>query len=358
MNSENNGFFFSKKKYFIESNGTVTKKSHSNIALIKYWGKHTKEIQIPLNSSISYSLEQVYTVTRLIYYMKKKKSKNFSLKIFLSGEKKNIFLQKIRNFFHRIAYYCSYLQDYNFIIETHNTFPHSCGIASSASSISALSLCIMEIEKKLGSFLTKEFFFKKASFLSRLGSGSACRSIYSGLVVWGYHKYIKGSSNLYSIRYPYQVHPIFTKMLDTILIVDEKPKKILSSKGHQLMNRHPYAKERFKYANQNMNRMISILKTGDLPEFGKLVEYESLTLHAMMMTSNPYYLCMKPNTLSVIHTLWDFRIESKKNIYFSLDAGANVHLLYPIQEKTSISKWINSDLLSYCKQIITSFCIY
>nr|WP_317168680.1 diphosphomevalonate decarboxylase [Blattabacterium cuenoti] len=259
-------------------------------------------------------------------------------------------------FFHRISFYCSYLRDFNFIIKTYNTFPHSSGIASSASSMSALALCIMEIEKKLVSSLKEDFFLKKASFLARLGSGSACRSIYPGLVVWGCHQSIKGSNDLYAIPYPYKVHPIFTKMVNTILIIDEEPKKILSSKGHQLMNNHPYARERLKCANKNMDRLISILKIGDFQEFGELIEHEALTLHAMIMTSRPYFLWMKPNTLKVLYTVWDFRIQSKKNIYFTLDAGANVHLLYPIQEKKFILKWIYSDLFSYCKKIIESFC--
>ncbi|BAM99580.1 diphosphomevalonate/mevalonate 3,5-bisphosphate decarboxylase family protein [Blattabacterium cuenoti] len=358
MNFEKKLFFYRKKKYTIvpPPNGVVTSKSHSNLALIKYWGKQNNKIQIPLNSSISYSLGKVYTVTRLIYQEKKKK--NFSIRIFFSGKEKTNFLPKILEFFHRISLYCSYLRDLNFIIETYNTFPHSSGIASSASSMSALALCIMKIEKKLVSSLKEDFFFKKASFLARLGSGSACRSIYPGLVVWGCHKSIKGSNNLYAIPYPYEVHSIFTKIENTILIVDDQPKKILSSKGHQLMNKHPYARDRLKCANSNMNRLISILKIGDFQEFGELIEHEALTLHAMIMTSRPYFLWMRPNTLNVIQTVWDFRKQNNKNIYFTLDAGANVHLLYPIQEKTFILKWIYSDLFSYCKKIIESFCLY
>ncbi|WP_185855737.1 diphosphomevalonate/mevalonate 3,5-bisphosphate decarboxylase family protein [Blattabacterium cuenoti] len=351
-------FFLYKKKYHLDKHGIVTKKSNSNIALIKYWGKHSDKIQIPLNSSISYSLDKVYTVTKLIYNIKEKCDKNISsIKVFVSGKKNYFFLQKVSEFFHRISFYCSYLRNYDFIIETYNTFPHSSGIASSASSMSALALCIMEIEKRFFTYFLKEAFLrKKASFLARLGSGSACRSIYPGLVVWGFHKSIKGSNDLYAIPYPYKIHSIFTNLMNTILVIDETPKKISSSEGHKLMNNHPYAKERFKCANRNMDSLISILKIGDIQEFGKLIEYEALSLHAMIMTSNPYFLWMKPNTLNVIHTVWEFRMQSKKNIYFTLDAGANIHLLYPIQEKNYILQWIYSDLIDYCKKVIESFC--
>ncbi len=221
--------------------------------------------------------------------------------------------------------------------------------------MSSLALCIMEIEKKLVPSLNEDFFFKKASFLARLGSGSACRSIYPGLVVWGFHKSISGSNNFYSIPYPYKVHPIFTQMEDTILVIDDKPKKLLSSKGHKLMNNHPYARDRYKSANKNMDKMISILKTGDIRSFGELIEHEALTLHAMTMTSSPYFFWMKPNTLHVIYKIFEFRHQSKINIFFTLDAGANVHLIYPIQERGPILKWIDNDLF-FCKKIIKSFC--
>ncbi|WP_238785163.1 diphosphomevalonate/mevalonate 3,5-bisphosphate decarboxylase family protein [Blattabacterium cuenoti] len=339
-------------------NGVIKKISYSNIALIKYWGKSKNNIQIPSNSSISYRLNNVYTVTKIIYKMNDRKNSKFYFKFLFSGKEHTFFYLRMKKFFHRIFVYCSYLRNFNFIIETNNTFPHSSGIASSASSISSIALCIMDIEKKLINSLTKSFILKKASFLARLGSGSACRSIYTGLSVWGAHKLIKGSNNFYSIPYPYTVHPIFRKIEDTILIIDDKPKKILSSKGHQLMNNHPYAKERFKHANNNMVQLISILKSGNIKKFGILIEQEALNLHAMIMTSNPYYLCFQPNTIEVIQNIWKYRIKSKKNIYFTLDAGANIHILYPIQEKKTIFKWIKNNLYHFYKNIIESFCIW
>ena len=73
------------------------------------------------------------------------------------------------------------------------------------------------------------------------------------------------------------------------------------------------------------------MKSGDLDTFIKIVELEALSLHAMMMTSNPYYILMKPNTLSIIEKLWDFRKEKNIPACFTMDAGANVHILYPLE---------------------------
>jgi diphosphomevalonate decarboxylase len=75
--------------------------------------------------------------------------------------------------------------------------------------------------------------------------------------------------------------------------------------------------------------MKEILKTGDMERFIKLVEHEALTLHAMMMMSDPAFILMKTGTLEVINKIWDFRKETGLPLFFTLDAGANVHLLFP-----------------------------
>src|SRR5690606_37668567 len=153
-----------------------------------------------------------------------------------------------------------------------------------------------------------------------LGSGSACRSIYPGLAVWGKSEFVEGRSDLYAIPYPYEVHENFKNFRDTILLIDEGQKKVSSTVGQQLMEKHPYAQQRFESANENLGKMIEILKDGNLKEFGELVEHEALSLHAMMMTSIPSFILMKPNTVAVIEKMKDFREQTGANLYFTLDA--------------------------------------
>ena len=126
-------------------NGKVTWESPSNIALVKYWGK--KKNQIPENPSISFTLNNCKTITTLTF-TKKEGTDNFEFDVFLDGEMKNDFKPKIQTFFKRIEVYLPFLKDYHFKIETSNTFPHSSGIASSASGMSALALCLMSIERQ------------------------------------------------------------------------------------------------------------------------------------------------------------------------------------------------------------------
>ena len=126
--------------------------------------------------------------------------------------------------------------------------------------------------------MTNDYFNKKASFLARLGSGSACRSIEGDLIVWGKHKIVEGSSDLFGIKYPYKVHENFKNYQDTILLVDKGEKQVSSTIGHNLMHDHPFAQNRFQQAHDNLGKIKIILESGDLDAFIALIESEALTL--------------------------------------------------------------------------------
>ncbi|MDP2089155.1 MAG: diphosphomevalonate decarboxylase [Flavobacteriaceae bacterium] len=343
---KSNNFIFQGQTSHIES-GSYSWSAPSNIALIKYWGK--KEPQLPANPSISFTLNDCKTETTLFVDKKKTVDDHFSIDVFVDGILSETFKPKILSFFERIITYQPFLKEYHFKIETHNTFPHSSGIASSASGMAALAMCLMSLEQELNPEMTSDYFYKKASFLARLGSGSACRSIESEIVVWGKNKTIKGSSDLYGIPFPYGVHPKFVNFQDTILLVDKSTKQVSSSVGHRLMENHSFAAQRFKQAHQNLEKITQSLISGNLDDFISIVESEALTLHSMMMTSNPYFILMKPNTLQIIQKIWDYRQQTNLPICFTLDAGANVHLLYPEFVKDEILQFIESELITFCE---------
>ena len=327
--------------------GEVTWESPSNIALVKYWGK--LENQIPANPSISFTLDHCRTTTTLKFQKKQEPASDFDFELLFEGEKKDSFRPKIEKFLERVEPYLPFLKDYKFSIETSNSFPHSSGIASSASGMSALALCFMSLEKQLDPKMDEEYFTRKSSFLARLGSGSACRSIEGELVVWGMHNTIYESSDLYGVPFRDEVHENFKNYRDTILLVDKGEKQVSSTVGHDLMNDHPYAETRFRQAHDNLDKLKKIFRSGDLEEFIKVVESEALTLHAMMMTSQPYFLLMKPNTLAIINKIFRFREETGLHACFTLDAGANVHLLYPDNEAEQTLEFIENELKQYCQ---------
>ncbi|MNY21933.1 hypothetical protein D3C86_1555130 [compost metagenome] len=192
--------------------------------------------------------------------------------------------------------------------------------------------------------LTKE---KKESFLARLGSGSASRSLYEGLVVWGKTEEVEGSSDLFAVPYNNnEIHPIFKNFNDWVLLIHEGQKSVSSTVGHGLMNTNPYAERRFQEAHENFTKLKTILSTGDMEGFIKLVEHEALTLHAMMMMSEPAFILMQTGTLQVINKIWEFRKITGLALFFTLDAGANVHLLFPNDiDNKRITDFITAELI-------------
>ena len=282
-------------------------------------------------------------------FVKKENQNSFSFDLLFEGKPKEDFKPKIQKFFERIEVYCPFLKDYHFTIDTQNTFPHSSGIASSASGMAALAMNIMSLEKALTLEMTSAYFYQKASFLSRLGSGSACRSVKGRVVVWGNHAEINNSSDLFGVEFPSTIHENFKNYQDTILLVDKGEKQVSSSVGHDLMHNHPFAEQRFEQAHHNISHIKTVLETGNLIEFIQIVESEALTLHAMMMTSMPYFILMKPNTLEIINKIWKFRNDTKIPVCFTLDAGANVHVLYPDNVSVAVLQFIKDELVGFCQ---------
>ncbi|WP_350286333.1 diphosphomevalonate decarboxylase [uncultured Croceitalea sp.] len=339
--------FVPKGSTSLPMDGKVRYKAPSNIALVKYWGK--KENQIPANPSISFTLDACATTTALSYKRSEKLLDSFSLELFFEGKLKEDFKPKIITFFERIEKYVPFLKEYHWKIETSNSFPHSSGIASSASGMAALALCLLSVEKSGNPEMSEDYFNQKASFLARLGSGSACRSIEGDLIQWGHTPGIPGSTNLFGVTYPFEVHQNFKNYHDTILLVHKGQKTVSSTVGHELMYGHLYAEKRFEQAHQNLEKLKKIFGSGDLDAFIEIVESEALTLHAMMMTSLPYFILMKPNTLEIINRIWSFRLATKTPICFTLDAGANVHVLYPESHKAKCIQFIQDELVAYCE---------
>ena len=329
--------------------GSFTWSAPSNIALVKYWGKIEGDSpQIPANPSVSFTLNNCKTITTLAF-TKKQNDENFSFDLLFEGKSKEEFKPKIQKFFERVAIYMPFLKDYHFTIDTQNTFPHSSGIASSASGMAALAMNLMSVEKALNPKMTEDYFYQKASFLARLGSGSACRSIKGEVVVWGNHANIKGSSDLFGVEFPNPIHTNFQNFQDTILLVDKGEKQVSSTIGHDLMHNHPFAERRFIQAHENLDKLSRVFESGNLEEFITIVESEALTLHSMMMTSIPYFILMKPNTLEIINAIWTYRNKTKIPVCFTLDAGANVHVLYPENVKEIVLQFIKDELVGYCQ---------
>lgn len=320
----------------------------SNIAIVKYWGKYGN--QLPCNSSLSLTLSQSYTEIELTLFLKQSK-KAVALDYFFEGEKNEKFAHRVGSYLQDNIQYFPFLSAYALCINSKNSFPHSAGIASSASAFGAIAIALLDASYQLEGKQKDETFYQTSSHLARLGSGSASRSMFPTYALWGKNEAIANSSNEFAIAID-EIHPNFKTMHDAILIVEDEPKKVSSSVGHSLMNNHAYAKNRFEQANVRTAKLTEILKTGDYEKFIKITESEALTLHAMMMTSEDYYLLMKPGTLAVIEKLIAFRESTQIPVCFTLDAGPNVHVLYPESVKNEVEKFIQNELKSHYKKVI------
>ncbi|MBB4078780.1 diphosphomevalonate decarboxylase [Lewinella aquimaris] len=328
--------------------GSIRWRSPSNIALVKYWGKHGD--QLPQNASVSFTLDGAATDTTLHYAARRSAGEGVEVELFFHGESKPDFTTRTKGFLERLLPIYPFLRQLSLRIDTTNSFPHSAGIASSASGMSALALCLVSLEERLFAPLTdRSEFNRKASYLSRLGSGSACRSVYGTAAVWGRVPDLGESSDEYAVPVGDRLHPVFQSYHDDILLISRTEKAVSSRAGHGLMEHNPYAPTRYAQANRRVVTMLDVLRTGDTERFGELVESEALTLHALMMSSHPYYTLIEPNTLHVINTLQQFRRETGHPVHFTLDAGPNVHLLYPDVVADPVKKFIREHLLHYCE---------
>jgi len=321
---------------------SITWQSPSNIALVKYWGKRGN--QLPSNPSLSFTLDECHTTTQIRWEKGSGKTE-----LLFNGERLEKFTARASAYILSLGNMLPFLAELDLHIDSKNNFPHSAGIASSASAMSSLALCLCSLEEEVtGTRLPEEDFFRKASLLARLGSGSASRSVYGGFVSWGASPAIDGSSDEYASPLSGEVHEHFRDMRDTILVVDRGTKAVSSSAGHRLMDQHPYAAARFEQARIHFSALVKVLEEGDDDRFIHIVETEALNLHALMMSSDQAYILLRAETLKVIEKIRAFRESSGIPICFTLDAGPNVHLLYHGSDINRVGEFIKQELLLYC----------
>lgn len=323
--------------------GFVAWQAPSNIALVKYWGKYG--LQLPCNPSLSMTLKNSLTITELKWRRKEKKSPSIVCDYFFEGKENNQFKSKIKKYLEEMAQSDHRLYDYDIRLSSRNTFPHSAGIASSASSMAALALCLKEFlsclsDKKM--ILDNETL-REVSSMARLGSGSACRSIFGGWVEWG-DRSLEYASQLGS------VHSSFESWGDSILIVDSKPKSVSSRSGHAAMKGHHYGNQRFHQARDHFNKVSQALRDGDIKTLIDYTIRETFELHGMMMLGESPFILMKPNTIEIINKLNENAVNWNFPWTYTLDAGPNIHLLYPLEYKNTVVSFISSHLSEFLEQ--------
>lgn len=327
----------------LKKNIKVTWQAPSNIALIKYWGK--RNFQLPENPSLSFSLKNSVTETAMEIIPGGSGKVNF-----LFEGRETTFGERVKVFLDRLANEISWVRNVDFKIESKNSFPHSAGIASSASAFGSLALCLADLDQQI--HLREQTFADIqaiASRWARMGSGSASRSVYGGFAIWGKTSLFESADDEYAIQLGGNIHPVYKGLKDAVLLVSSGEKKISSSKGHQLMETNMYKRTRIAQAHEHLYGLYLTLLTGDKQPFLEIAEAEALSLHAMMLTSNPPFILLKPNSLEIIERIKKFRERTKIPLGYTIDAGPNIHLLYFLENKTEVQTFIERELLNFCE---------
>jgi diphosphomevalonate decarboxylase len=285
----------------------ATALAHPNIALIKYWGDANPQLHIPANGSISMNLAELTTRTRVFFDSMLESDQLFINDEKISGdslERVSLFLSKVR----KLAGIVTYAQ-----VHSHNNFPMSAGLASSASAFAALSLAATA---SAGLKLNEA----DLSRLARRGSGSACRSIPSGFVGWQ-----AGHDDIDSYAFTI-APPEYWNLVDCIAIVDTGAKPSTSSTGHNLASTSLLQAARLADAPRRLNLCKDAIIHKDFDQLTKVVELDSNLMHAVMLTSSPPLLYWQPATVTIMRAVQGWRLTGLPACY-TIDAGPNVHVL-------------------------------
>ena len=291
-------------------------RAHANIALIKYWGKKDEELILPMNSSLSLTLDSFYTETEIVFHESFNRDE-FYLNNRLQSEIDTGKISKFLDLFRRKGNV-----KYNALIKTINYFPTAAGLASSASGFAALAAAT---NVALGLNLQE----RELSIYARQGSGSASRSIYGGFVEWE-----KGYSSETSYSLPIDDGKWDIGMI--IVIVNKNKKRVSSREGmKKTVETSPFYKSWVESSKEDLENMKLAIKNRDFENLGSIAERNSLKMHGTMMGANPPIMYFEPDTINVMEIVRDLRDEGIP-AYFTMDAGPNVKILCRLSQSDII----------------------
>ncbi|UDM32733.1 diphosphomevalonate decarboxylase [Lentilactobacillus laojiaonis] len=305
-------------------NNLITAKAHTNIALIKYWGKKNDELIIPQNSSLSLTLDAFYTQTSVIF----DESLSNDQLLINSQNANQTELSKVSNFLNIIRK-MAHIDTSAKVIST-NHVPTAAGLASSASAFAALAGAA---SKAAGLDLNK----RDLSRLARRGSGSACRSIYGGFVEW------QGGHNDEDSF----AKPIYDEEIDINVIAlatNKSQKKISSRTGMKIsVDTSPYYPTWIKVANNDLVELKNAIYKKDFTKLGTISELNAMRMHALTLSANPDFLYFNGDTLNIMNEVKSLRSNGIE-CYYTIDAGPNVKVICKSKDSDYLVKYFNNIL--------------
>ncbi len=282
--------------------------ANSNTALVKYWGKYDEKLILPMNGSISMTVDKLNTATTVEFSSDYKNDY-----VELNGKKAEGKESK------RVIEHLDMIRKMSKVKEkakvvSKNNFLTAAGLASSASgfaalTISACSAAGLELDKK------------ELSIIARQGSGSSCRSIFGGYVEW---LAAKTSEKSYAEQI---ADENYFDVRDIAVVVQSAKRKHNTRESMQASVRTcPLYDARLKVVDKNLKIVRKAILDKDFTGLGKTAEFDSLLMHAIALTTTPAILNWSAGTVSVMHAVQDWRAEGVE-CYYTIDTGAHVHIL-------------------------------
>ena len=304
----------------------------SNIALLKYWGKVPGREQIPVNSSLSYTLGGFRSFTKVTALGRflppgEKTTPSYTNKLFLnSNHSENKIPAKMDRLIRSILY--PFGQEISFQIESSNNFPTACGIASSASGYAALVAGIADLLQLQNHFSNDELTLWLTEW-ARLGSGSATRSSIvshdDSFIKWESSNNDKeGFTSTANIKF----HPKWRQLQHCVFILDKSEKVTSSSDGHKYAETSPFQSIRIAGIPIRIKMMEKALLEFDFEAVQYLSEEDAYSMHAVMQTGNPKACYLNEDVAKAISLFIEMRNNFETKAFWTLDAGPNIHVLF------------------------------
>ena len=287
----------------------ATAKAHTNIALVKYWGKKDQDLIIPQTDSLSLTLNEFYTTTT-VNFDNHLTSDLVAIDQHILSKKEAQKVAHVLDIVRQLSGIKSFAR-----VDSINHVPTAAGLASSASAFAALAgAASVAAGLNLSS--------RDLSRLARRGSGSATRSIYGGLVEWQ-----KGTDDDSSFAQPVLENVDFPIEMLAVL-VDTKKKKVSSRSGMQSsVETTPYYDAWRQVVANDMVAIKKAIKAKDIDQIGHIAEENALRMHALTFSADPGFTYFNGETLTIIKAVEDLRNQGV-NCYYTMDAGPNVKVIY------------------------------
>ena len=298
----------------------------ANLALIKYMGKTSDTHNTPTHASLSWTLKHLISFVELEVNNTSQSDVWQPLQRHLKKKQKALQNLESSLYQQRFLDHLTYLKSQfglksSFIIRSCNNFPSDAGLASSASSFAALTKAFAKALKELKGMSLSDL---QCAHLSRRGSGSSCRSFFSGCL-W------KANGELSIIQFP-------KNWIHTAVLVCHEKKHISSSEAHRLVLTSPLYKNRPQRAEKRIKDVITQLKQNHWAGLFQTLKEEFWDMMDLFHTSSPRFSYLKPGSLKVLQKVDILWKKHRDGPLVTMDAGPHVHLIWRQDQRALMSE--------------------